>query len=205
MFTGIVQELGTVKKIKSLGDGLELSIACTFASKTHVDESIAVNGVCHTVTAFDEETFTIQSVAETLRKTNIGDLKEGTQVNLERSLTLQTGIEGHLVQGHVDTTAEISEIEQEGSDWLFTFKYPAENRNLIVGRGSITVDGISLTVARDEEDTFTVAIIPYTYENTNLKFREAGEHVNLEFDVIGKYVMKYMASLNLDKGPSDLA
>ena len=205
MFTGIVEELGTVKKINSLGDGLEISISCSFAAKTHVDESIAVNGVCHTVTAFDQESFTIQSVAETLRKTSIGDLKEGTQVNLERSLTLQTGIEGHLVQGHVDTTAEITRIDQEGSDWLFTFKYPEENQNLIVGRGSITVDGISLTVARDEGDTFTVAIIPYTYNHTNLKYRTPGEHVNLEFDVIGKYVMKYMASLKPGKDNPDLA
>jgi riboflavin synthase len=196
MFTGIIQELGTVQKISSLGDGLEISIACSFASGVHVDESIAVNGVCHTVTAFDEDNFTIQSVAETLRKTNIGELKEGTLVNLERSLTLQKGIEGHLVQGHVDTTAEIVGIEQEGSDWLFKFRYPEEKQNLIVGRGSITVDGISLTVARDEGDTFTVAIIPYTYENTNLKFKKKGDRVNLEFDVIGKYVMKYMASLN---------
>jgi len=198
MFTGIISEIGEVHSINPIGDGLQFQIACTFAGNCHVDESIAINGVCHTVTAFDEDTFTVQSVAETLRKTSLGDLEVGTGVNLERSLTLQSGIEGHLVQGHVDTTAEIAEILQEGSDWLFTFKYGEEHKNLIVGRGSITVDGISLTVARDEGNQFKVAIIPYTYHHTNLGKKKVGDKVNLEFDVIGKYVMKYMTSLKGD-------
>lgn len=195
MFTGIVQEIGTIHSIKSLGDGLEISVSCSFAETCHIDESIAINGVCHTVTAFNNDTFTVQSVAETLRKTSMGSLEEGGSVNLERSLTLQTGIEGHLVQGHVDTTGTISSIEQEGSDWLITITYSEEYKNLIVGRGSITVDGISLTVAREKDLEFTVAIIPYTYEHTNLKFKTPGDKVNLEFDMIGKYVVRYLASL----------
>ena len=195
MFTGIVQEIGTIHRIESLGDGLQITVACSFAETCHIDESIAINGVCHTVTAFDSQTFTVQSVAETLRKTSMGDLIEGQGVNLERSLTLQTGIEGHLVQGHVDTTGTIASIQQEGSDWLVTIAYDEEHKNLIVGRGSITVDGISLTVAREENLEFTVAIIPYTYEHTNLKFKKAGDKVNLEFDMIGKYVIRYLASL----------
>ncbi len=199
MFTGIISEIGKVHTITPIGDGLQFQIASSFAGTCHVDESIAINGVCHTVTAFDEETFTVQSVAETLRKTSLGELEVGTGVNLERSLTLQTGIEGHLVQGHVDTTAVITEILQEGSDWLFTFEYEKEYQNLIVGRGSITIDGISLTVARDEGQRFTVAIIPYTFEHTNLGNKKAGDKVNLEFDVIGKYVMKYMANLHGEK------
>ena len=199
MFTGIISEIGKVHTITPIGDGLQFQIASSFAGTCHVDESIAINGVCHTVTAFDEETFTVQSVAETLRKTSLGELEVGTGVNLERSLTLQTGIEGHLVQGHVDTTAVITEILQEGSDWLFTFEYEKEYRNLIVGRGSITIDGISLTVARDEGQRFTVAIIPYTFEHTNLGNKKAGDKVNLEFDVIGKYVTKYMANLHGEK------
>lgn len=199
MFTGIISEIGKVHTITPIGDGLQFQIASSFAGTCHVDESIAINGVCHTVTAFDEETFTVQSVAETLRKTSLGELEVGTGVNLERSLTLQTGIEGHLVQGHVDTTAVITEILQEGSDWLFTFEYEKEYQNLIVGRGSITIDGISLTVARDEGQRFTVAIIPYTFEHTNLGNKKAGDKVNLEFDVIGKYVTKYMANLHGEK------
>lgn len=199
MFTGIIQEVGSVQQITSLnGGGLELKIACSFSSTCHEDESISINGACHTVTAFDEETFTVQSVEETLRKTSIGSLKEGSQVNLERSLTLQKGIEGHLVQGHVDTTGKLVNIEKEETGWLLTVEYPEEYINMIVGRGSVTMEGISLTVAREEENRFTVAIIPYTWEHTNLKNKQEGDDLNLEFDVIGKYVVKYLAGIGRD-------
>ncbi len=159
---------------------------------------MAINGACHTVTAFDEHTFTVQSVEETLRKTTMGSLGEGIAVNLERSLTLQTGIEGHMVQGHVDTVGEISAMEKEETGWLISIRFPKEFENMIVGRGGITVEGISLTVAREEENEFTVAIIPYTWEHTNLKNKAVGDKVNLEFDVIGKYVVKYLASIGRD-------
>ena len=199
MFTGIVQEIGIVEEAKSLnGGGMEFRISCSFAGTCHVDESIAVNGACHTVTAFDSNTFTVQSVEETLRKTSMGDLRKGTEVNLERSLTLQKGIEGHLVQGHVDITGTISSMEKEETGWLIGVEYPAEFSNMIVGRGSITMEGISLTIAREEGNEFIVAIIPYTWEHTNLHTKKIGNKVNLEFDVIGKYVVKYLA--NLDKG-----
>ena len=199
MFTGIIQEVGNIKEIRSLnGGGIEWDIACSFASSCHEDESISINGACHTVTGFDEETFTVQSVEETLRKTSIGELKEGDPVNLERSLTLQKGIEGHLVQGHVDTTGTITQIEQEKTGWLLTVDYPEEFKNMIVGRGSITMEGISLTVAREEGNQFTLAIIPYTWKHTNLKYKKTGDKVNLEFDVIGKYVVKYLAGLGRD-------
>jgi riboflavin synthase len=199
MFTGIVQEVGKVAGVKSLnGSGKELKIACSFSGTCHEDESVAVNGVCLTVTAFDQETFTVQAVEETLRKTSIGELEQGSLVNLERSLTLQKGIEGHLVQGHVDTTGTISEIEKEETGWLITVEYPDEFTDMIVGRGSITMEGISLTVARESDNTFTVAIIPYTWEHTNLKDKSAGDAVNLEFDVIGKYVVKYLAKIGRD-------
>lgn len=199
MFTGIIQEVGKIQSMRSLnGGGIEWQVACSFASTCHEDESISVNGVCHTVVSFDEETFTIQSVEETLRKTSIGELKENDPVNLERSLTLQTGIEGHLVQGHVDTTGIIKNIEQEKTGWLLTISYPDNFKNMIVGRGSITVEGISLTVARENEDQFTLAIIPYTWEHTNLKFKSIDDKVNLEFDVIGKYVVKYLAGMGRD-------
>jgi len=195
MFTGIIQEIGTIKQITPLEGGVEVSIGCSFADTCHIDESIAVNGVCLTVTAHNQDTFTVQAVEETLRKTTTGKLQEGDPVNLERSLTLEKGIEGHLVQGHVDTTGTITRIEKEATNWLITVKYPEKHRPMIVGRGSITMEGISLTVAREEEDLFTVAIIPYTWQHTNLQFKNPGDEVNLEFDIIGKYVVRYMASI----------
>jgi len=199
MFTGIVQETGTIKSAKSLnGGGMEFKISSSFAGTCHIDESIAINGACHTVTAFDDESFTVQSVEETLRKTSMGSLKEGIPVNLERSMTLQQGIEGHLVQGHVDTTGEITSMEKEETGWLIAIEYPDEFKNMIVGRGSVTVEGISLTIAREESNTFTVAIIPYTWEHTNLKDKKVGDKVNLEFDIIGKYVVKYLAGIGRD-------
>lgn len=197
MFTGIVQETGIIRASKSLnGGGLETTLACTFAATCHIDESISINGACHTVTAFNDETFTVQSVEETLRKTTMGDLVIGDDVNLERSLTLQTGIEGHMVQGHVDTVGNITAMVKEETGWLISISFPKEFENMIVGRGSITVEGISLTIAREEGNEFTIAIIPYTWEHTNLNQKKVGDKVNLEFDVIGKYVVKYLASLN---------
>lgn len=199
MFTGIVQEVGKVVDIKSLnGGGQETKIACSFADTCHIDESISINGACHTVTAFDDETFTVQSVEETLRKTSLGDLEVGTGVNLERSMTMQNGIEGHIVQGHVDTVGKVTHIEKEETGWLMTIEYPEEFLNMIVGRGSIGMEGISMTVARDSGNEFTVAVIPYTWNHTNLKDKKVGDPINLEFDIIGKYVVKYLAGLGQD-------
>ena len=199
MFTGIIQEVGKINSIVSLnGGGKELTINCSFADSCHIDESIAVNGVCLTVTDFDDTSFTVQSIEETLRKTSIGELQEGSPVNLERSLTLQTGIEGHLVQGHVDTTGTIVDIEKEETGWLLTVEYPEEYTNMVVGRGSITMEGISLTVANEQDNQFVVAIIPYTWEHTNLNKKQPGDSVNLEFDIIGKYVVKYLGHIGRD-------
>lgn len=199
MFTGIVQEVGIVRKAESLnGGGMQFEVECSFTSSCHLDESIAINGVCHTVTAFTDNTFTVQSVEETLRKTTMGSLNNGSEINLERSMTLQAGIEGHLVQGHVDTTGTITSIKSEETGWLIEVEFPSEFENMIVGRGSITMEGISLTIAREESNTFTVAIIPYTWKHTNLKGKSVGDKVNLEFDVIGKYVVKYLESIGRD-------
>ncbi|MCW9707006.1 riboflavin synthase [Fodinibius salsisoli] len=192
MFTGIIKDVGKVISIHPLDGGKELTVASNFADELAVDQSISINGVCHTVTDCSDTTFTVQSVEETLRKTNIGALEEGDVLNLERSLRPDQLLDGHLVQGHVDATGTIEEIEQEGTDYLITISYPAEHQSLIVGRGSIALDGISLTVARTEQNQFTVAIIPYTYEHTNLKAKKAGDTVNLEFDVLGKYVVNYL-------------
>lgn len=199
MFTGIIQEIGQIKKITPLGEGaIEWQVACSFAGSCEIDESISINGVCHTITAINAETFTVQSVEETRRKTTVSELIEGDYVNLERSLTLQAGLDGHLVQGHVDTIGTITDIEEEKTGKLITISYPKEFSKMIVERGSITVDGISLTVAREQNSEFTIAIIPYTWQHSNFKYKKAGDKVNLEFDIIGKYVMKYLAGTGRD-------
>ena len=221
MFTGIVSETGILKKLQPIQGGQELTIACSFAGDVHIDESIAVNGVCLTAVDFDAQTFRVQCVQETLRKTSLGSLKEGMAVNLERSLTLEKAIEGHIVQGHVDTVGAIERITQDGADLLVEISYPEAFDDYIVDRGSIAVDGISLTVARtiglgegegagageragvgaDGADKgtlrprFVVAIIPYTWDFTNLKEKQEGDLVNLEFDMFGKYIIKYMKKL----------
>jgi riboflavin synthase len=192
LFTGIIKSVGAIQGVKQLNGGKEITISSDLAHELSVDQSISINGVCHTVTAHDQKTFTVQSVEETLRKTNIGDLRENDPVNLERSLKPEQLLDGHLVQGHVDATGTVRQIEQEGTDWLVTIEYPAEYADLIVGRGSVAIDGISLTVANEKDKEFTVAIIPYTYEHTNLQSKEVGDMVNLEFDVLGKYVVKYL-------------
>jgi len=198
MFTGIVSEVGIIKELKSMKGGQELAIHSSFLDDVHVDESIAVNGVCLTVVSFNDEAFRVQCVDETLRKTNLGTLEEGDGVNLERSLTLDKALEGHMVQGHVDTVGTITAIDQKDADILLRIEFPEEFDDYIVGRGSVSVDGISLTVARDEENNeFTVAIIPYTWDYTNLKDKKAGSPVNLEFDVFGKYIVKYLAKRGL--------
>ncbi|MDZ7719702.1 MAG: riboflavin synthase [Balneolaceae bacterium] len=194
MFTGIIEELGTINKITEMDGAKELSIEAPFVSEVHVDESIAVNGVCLTVVSFDEKSFNVQCVNETLRKTNLGDLIKGDPVNLERSLTLEKAIEGHIVQGHVDTVGTVTKVDEKGADKLLTFTFPKEYTDYIVGRGSIAIDGISMTVARESENSCTVAVIPYTWENTNFKIRKAGDHMNLEFDIFGKYILKYLKS-----------
>jgi riboflavin synthase len=192
LFTGIIKEIGTVSSIAALDGGKEITIQCGFAQKLRVDESISINGVCHTVTAQKGDAFTVQSVEETLRKTNMGNLGEADRVNLERSLRPDQLLDGHIVQGHVDVTGTIKGVEQEGTNWLFTVEYPREYSNLVVGRGSICMEGISLTIAKEQENSFTVAIIPYTFEHTNLQSKKTGDMVNLEFDIIGKYVAKYL-------------
>lgn len=192
MFTGIISEVGRIQKAEKIDGGKKLVIECSFSAEAHIDESIAVNGVCLTVVSFDEASFTVQCVDETLRKTSLGDLQVGSHVNLERSLTLEKAIEGHIVQGHVDTTGSILEIEKKGADLLLTIEFPDSFTDYIVGRGSISVDGISLTVARNEGNYFTIAIIPYTWENTNLIYKSKGDKVNLEFDIFGKYIVQYL-------------
>lgn len=202
MFTGIVVETGRIRKVIPMNGGREIWIACSFANETHVDESISVNGVCLTVTRRTADFFVVQCVEETLRKTRLSSLEAGDEVNLERSLTLEKALEGHIVQGHVDTVGQIRSIREEGADRLVEISYPEEFVTLVIGRGSISVDGISLTVAREEGSRFTVAIIPYTWDHTNLKHYKVGDEVNIEFDLFGKYINRYLEKRFGPDGPN---
>lgn len=192
MFTGIIESTGKLTEVTDLGGGIQFTIASSLSDELNVDDSISVNGVCLTVVQKTSDTFTVQLVEETLRKTSLGQLDTGSLVNLERAMILGARLDGHIVQGHVDTTGQVLSMVEEATGWLIDIGYPPEYSDYIIGRGSIAIDGISLTVARDMERAFTVAIIPYTREHTNLKFAVVGSIVNLEFDMIGKYVLKHL-------------
>ncbi|MCC5925826.1 MAG: riboflavin synthase [Bacteroidetes bacterium] len=192
MFTGIIEDLGTVLEATDINGGRTMTFSCKFANELSVDDSVCVNGVCQTVVALDESSFTTQLVEETLRKTNFAAVKAGDKVNLERSLTFDQRLDGHVVQGHVDTVGVVEDVVEEETGWLYRISFPEEYADYIVGRGSITLNGISLTVAREEKAAFTVAIVPYTYEFTNMHELQIGTRVNLEFDILGKYVLRYL-------------
>lgn len=194
MFTGIIEKIGVVETIQDINDGKIVTYRSDLSPELQVDDSISINGVCQTVISQSQELFTTQLVEETLRKTNFGDLAVGHKVNLERSMTMQHRLDGHIVQGHVDTVGIVSKIEQEATGWLFTVTFDEQFNDYIVGRGSIAINGISLTVARDIPNGLVVAIIPYTFEHTNMHTLTTGSTVNLEFDILGKYVLKYMKS-----------
>lgn len=190
MFTGIIEALGTVARVDDQAGARRITYATPLSAEVEVDDSVAINGVCQTVVARDASSFQTVVIEETLRKTNFGDLRVGQSVNLERSLRMGDRLDGHLVQGHADCTGRIDAITQEGTNWLLQVSFPEEWAAYVVGRGSIALEGISLTVARLERTRFTVAIIPYTREHTNLHERRAGDAVNLEFDILGKYILR---------------
>ena len=190
MFTGIIEALGTVARIDDQAGARRISYATPLSSELEVDDSVAINGVCQTVVVCDASSFTTVVIEESLRKTNFGVLRVGEGVNLERSLRMGDRLDGHLVQGHTDCTGRIESVTQEDTNWLLQVSFPDEWAPYIVGRGSIALEGISLTVARLERTRFTVAIIPYTWEHTNLHARRAGDAVNLEFDILGKYILR---------------
>ncbi len=190
MFTGIIEATGLIRDIQDKAGARRISYSAPFASELGVDESVSINGVCQTVVNCDADSFETVVIEETLRKTNFGDSVVGDVVNLERSLRLGDRLDGHLVQGHADATGRIRSIIQEGTNWLITVDFPQEWSAYIVGRGSIALEGISLTVARLEHTSFTVAIIPYTWAHTNLHTLTSGDAVNLEFDILGKYILR---------------
>ncbi len=189
MFTGIIEQLGHVKEITSEGGNIHITVQASLTSELKIDQSVAHNGVCLTVVSIDGNNYTVTAIQETLEKTNLCDLEVGTVLNLERCMKLSDRLDGHIVQGHVDTTAVCSKIVTEDGSWVFHFSYEKKSPSEItVEKGSICVNGTSLTVVNSKENTFSVCIIPYTYENTCFKNLNEGDRVNLEFDIIGKYI-----------------
>ncbi len=192
MFTGIIETLGVVKNITQEKDNFHISIQSDITSELKIDQSIAHNGICLTVVAIENDTHTVTAIKETLDKTNLHTLSIGDSINLERAMKMDARLDGHIVQGHVDETAECISVNPENGSAFFTFQYDSKKNNITIEKGSITVNGVSLTVVNSEENKFSVAIIPYTIENTTFKDFKVGSVVNLEFDVIGKYVAKLM-------------
>ena len=194
MFTGIIETLGKVKRLEREGGNLHITIQSSVAPELKVDQSIAHNGVCLTVVDLEADSYTVTAIEETLQKSNLGDLRVGDVINLERAMVLGSRLDGHIVQGHVDQTGICTKIEEKDGSWFFSFKYDDTLGNPTIEKGSITIDGTSLTVVNSGVNTFSVAIIPYTYTHTRFKTYKVGTVVNLEFDVIGKYVAKLMTT-----------
>lgn len=192
MFTGIIEALGKVLVVVEEGGNKTFTVECSFIEELKVDQSLAHNGVCLTVTGFRPEGYIVTAVAETLRKSNLGEIESGDLVNLERCMLMNGRIDGHIVQGHVDLTGECTSIKEENGSWLMEFTYDKNAGHVTVPQGSITVNGVSLTVAASHPGKFSVAIIPFTFEHTNFCAMKVGDKVNLEFDIIGKYVKAYM-------------
>lgn len=190
MFTGIIETLGTIKELRKEGENIHVSVQSNITHELKIDQSVAHNGVCLTVVAIDNDTYTVTAIKETIDKTNLGDWNIGDNVNLERAMKLGDRLDGHIVQGHVDQTATCKNIEEANGSWYFTFEYDKNLNNITIEKGSITVNGTSLTVVNSKINEFSVAIIPYTFEHTNFHTFKIGTKVNLEFDVIGKYVAR---------------
>lgn len=192
MFTGIIETLAEVEAVVAEGSNLHFKIASAISNTLKIDQSVAHNGVCLTVVALDGNTHTVTAIEETLQKTNLADLKVGSKINLERCMQMNARLDGHIVQGHVDQTAQCVLVHELDGSWEYRFKYDPGLGNVTVEKGSVCVNGISLTVVHSESDEFSVFIIPYTHEHTNLHQVQVGDTVNLEFDIIGKYVARLM-------------
>jgi len=193
MFSGIVEEPAIVVKLEKEQENLHITLSCSFARDLKIDQSIAHNGVCLTVVQKTDKAYTVTAIKETLEKSNLGLLKVGDKVNVEKSMKINSFLDGHLVQGHVDQTAICSEVKETEGSWYFTFTYePSREEYITVEKGSISVNGVSLTVVNSKENSFQVAIIPYTWENTNFHQIKEGTIVNLEFDIIGKYIARFI-------------
>lgn len=197
MFSGIVEEAANVVALRADQGNLHLTLSCSFVNELKIDQSVSHNGVCLTVVSIDNDTYTVTAIKETLERSNLGLLKVGDKVNLERSMVMNGRLDGHIVQGHVDQTAVCKEVREADGSWYYTFEYEldremARRGYFTVDKGSVTVNGVSLTVCNPTDNTFQVAIIPYTHDNTNFCQIEAGTVVNIEFDIIGKYLSRMM-------------
>lgn len=194
MFSGIVEETAKVVKIEKEKTNVHFYLTCSFVEELRVDQSLSHNGVCLTVVEVDKQKklYRVTAIQETLDKSNLGLLNEGDEVNIERSMTMDKFLDGHMVQGHVDQTAVCTEVQELDGSWMFTFQYDRNKGNITVEKGSVSVDGVSLTVVNSRDDKFSVAIIPYTYDVTVFHNYKKGTVVNLEFDIIGKYIQKIM-------------
>lgn len=193
MFTGIIETLGIIKDLKKENDNLHITVSSSITNELKIDQSVAHNGVCLTVVAINNDEFTVTAIRETIEKTNLGEWNIGDSINIERAMKLGDRLDGHIVQGHVDQTGVCKSIEEANGSWYFTFEYDRNLSNITIEKGSITVNGVSLTVVNSKESEFSVAIIPYTYEHTNFKNFRIGTKINLEFDVVGKYVARLHA------------
>ena len=190
MFTGIIETLGIIKHLKNEKDNLHITVSSDITSELKIDQSVAHNGVCLTVVAINVNEYTVTAIKETILKTNLGSWQVGDLLNIERAMKLGDRLDGHIVQGHVDQTGICKLIEEANGSWYFTFEYNIGLNNITIEKGSITVNGVSLTVVNSKNMEFSVAIIPYTYQNTNFKNFTVGTEINLEFDVVGKYVAR---------------
>jgi len=194
MFTGIIETLGLIQEIKKENSNVHITMDTSITSELQIDQSVAHNGICLTVVAIKDNLYTVTAIDETIKKTNLADWKVGDSVNLERAMKLGDRLDGHIVQGHVDQIGTCITADQTDGSWLYTFEYDQKLNNITIEKGSITVNGVSLTVVNSKNNQFSVAIIPYTHEHTNFKTFAVGTKINLEFDVIGKYVSRLYAN-----------
>ena len=195
MFTGIIEAIAEVVEIKKDQSNITFGLQCSFTNQLKVDQSVAHNGVCLTVIEISNNTYYVTAIAETLSKTNLGKWEVGTRVNVERCMVAGARLDGHMVQGHVDETATLAQVDEMDGSWIYYFKYDTNSLHYTVSKGSVCVNGVSLTVVESSKGSFSVAIIPFTYEHTTFQYLKAGDTVNLEFDIIGKYVAQYMKNI----------
>ena len=190
MFTGIIETLGIINKIEKIEENINFTISSSLTNELKIDQSVSHNGVCLTVVKIENQEYVVTAIQETILKTNVGNWKVGDYINQERAMKLGDRLDGHIVQGHVDQTAVCTNIKNSDGSWYYSFQYDEALNNITIEKGSITVNGVSLTVVNSKNNEFSVAIIPYTYEHTNFNTFKMGSIVNLEFDVIGKYVAR---------------
>lgn len=193
MFTGIIETLGIIKQIQKENDNIHVTVSSAITHELKIDQSVSHNGICLTVVAINNDEYTVTAIKETIEKTNLGDWQTGDLLNLERAMKLGDRLDGHIVQGHVDQIGVCKSIAEANGSWYFTFEYDSQLNNITIEKGSITVNGVSLTVVNSKKNEFSVAIIPYTHEHTNFKSFKIGTKINLEFDVVGKYVARLYA------------